>query len=215
MRRYMARAAMIMTVLLVMVSLSGCTLVFHVTGSDVYEVTNTSLEPNPIKVDISVVGIWPVWPDTLTMVLSGTVNPPGASLILGDDIALANAIEQAIYDQLEDGDFSSVTMEEDGMGLDNEFRVTAVMVIPDWRDLLGTGGASTAIEYDGLALSLLMGEEKYDQLVSGLKEACTMIPEGDVVDLDVSGELANLAKGKLVGDLAISFLLNGSLTVTP
>jgi len=213
MRKNMVRAFSVAAVLIMMLSLAGCNLVFHVTGSEDYNVTSTAITNGPIKVDVSIKGLWPVWPDHLTVVLSGTVNP-SLILIVDPDVALANTIELELYDALyneDDNDFESIEMEEDGLGLDDMFKVTAVMAIPGWKELLGSGGASTAIEFTGLNLSSLIGQDLYAQVVASLQQACSQIPNGDVVELNLDGELVSVEKDKLVGDMSITFFLNGSL----
>ena len=204
--------------LVLMLSLAGCTLVFHVVGSeDYYEVDGAGVVSGPIEVDVTLKGLWPLWPDTLTLVISGTVNPVSVS-DSGDleDVALANEIEGAIYTELfdnGDGPFSDIVAE--GALLDDEFMVTAIMPIPDWKELIPTGGANAAVTVRDISLQQLMPEQ-YPQLVDALVEACGYIPEGNEVEVQLSGTLINAEKSnKLVGDLLIGVILNGNGTLIP
>lgn len=214
MKRNIVRALSVAAALVLMLSLAGCTLVFHVVGSeDYYEVDGTGVVDGPIEVDVTLKGLWPVWPDTLTLVIAGTVNPVGAS-DAGDmeDIALANEIELAIYAELFDegnGPFSDIDAE--GELLDDEFMVTAIMPIPDWKELIQPSGANATVTVPNLSLAQLMPEQ-YPQLVEALVNACGEIPSGNQVEVQLSGTLVNAAKNnKLVGDLLIGVLLNGTL----
>ncbi len=184
---------------------------------DEYNVTSIAITNGPIKVDVSIKGPWPVWPDHLTVALSGTVT---ISLPLKADpnAELANTIELELYDALyndDDNDFESIEMEENGLGLDNMFKVTAVIAVPDWKEMLGSGGASTAVAFTDLDLSALIGQDQYAQVVAGLQQACSQIPNGNVVELTLDGELVNVEKDKLVGDMTITFFLNGSFVELP
>ena len=140
MRKNMVRAFSVAAVLVLMLSLAGCNLVFHVVGLDDYNVTSTAITNGPIKVDVSVKGLWPVWPDHLTIVLSGAVTI-SLPLVIDPNVELANTIELELYNELYNGgdhDFEELYMEENGLGLDNMYKVTAVMVIEDWKTYLGT-----------------------------------------------------------------------------
>jgi len=217
MRKNMVRALSVAAVLIMMLSLAGCNLVFHVTGSDDYNVTSTAITNGPVKVDVSVKGLWPVWPDHLTVVLSGTVTT-SLPLVLDPNVELANTIEMEIYNKLYnagDNDFESLEYEEGLAGVDNMFKVTAVMAIPGWQEWFGGSGASTAVEFEGIDLATLIGQDKYPQVVASLQQACSQIPNGKIVELTLDGELVNAEKDKLVGDMSITFFLNGSLVELP
>ena len=203
--------------LVLMLSLAGCTLVFHVVGSeDYYEIDGTGVVNGPIEVDVTLKGLWPVWPDTLTLVIAGTVNPVSVSDAEDlEDVALANEIEGAIYTALldnGDGPFSDIDTGDDPF--DDEFMVTAIMDIPDWKELIPTGGANAAVTVRDISLQLLMPEQ-YPQLVEALVEACGYIPVDDEVEVQLSGTLVNAEKDKLVGDLLIGVLLNGTEVIIP
>ncbi len=217
MKRNLFRALSVAAALVLMLSLAGCTLVFHVVGSeDYYEVDGTGIVNGPIEVDVTLKGFWPLWPDTLTLVIAGTVNPVGPS-DAGDmaDVILANDIEVAIYSKLfnfGDNDFSD--LEADGDLEDDEFMVTGVMSIPDWKEFLQPSGANAAVTVPDISLQLLMPEQ-YPKLVDALVNACGEIPVGNEVEVQLSGTLVNAEKDKLVGDLLIGVLLNGTEAIIP
>ncbi len=220
MKRNIVRALSVAAALVLMLSLAGCTLVFHVVGSeDYYEVDGTGVVEGPIEVDVTLKGLWPVWPDTLTLVIAGTVNPVSVS-DAGDmaDVALANSIEHEIYLKLfnnGDNDFDEIEEEEGLAGLDDKFKVTAIMPIPDWKDSIPTGSANAAVTIPGISLQQLLPEQ-YPELVDALIEACGYIPVGDEVEVQLSGTLVNEAKNnKLVGDLLIGVRLIGTGTLIP
>ncbi len=124
---------------------------------------------------MSIKGLWPVWPDHLTIVLSGTVTT-SLPLVIDPNVELANTIELELYNELYNGgdhDFEELDMEEDGLGLDNMYKVTAVMVIPDWKEMLGSGGHQPQLLLD---LSTLIGQDQYAQVVAGLQQACRKHP---------------------------------------
>jgi len=197
--------------LALMISLPGCILVFTVVGSDEYNVNSTGITNGPIKVDVTVKGIWPVWPDTLTASITGTVNPVGAPSDAGNplDVQLANTIEAKLYAELwnnGDNQFESVTFEGDSS--DDVFSVEVVMAIPGLKELLAQGGATSSATFNDVNLEYLLKPETYSKMVDGLQQACANIPEGDAVRTTLEGELT---KGtKLIGDLEITFMLNGS-----
>ena len=218
MKKNVVRALSVAAALVLMLSLAGCTLVFHVVGSeDYYEVDSTGVVDGPIKVDVTVKGLWPIWPDTLTLVIAGTVNPVGTS-DAGNmaDVALANDIETSIYVRLFDGvnnEFSDLYAE--GVLTDDKFKVTAIMDIPDWKELLQPAGANATVTVPNLSLAQLMPEQ-YPQLVAALINACGHIPADNDVEVQLSGTLKNAEKNnKLVGDLLIGVLLNGNGTLIP
>ena len=217
MKKNVVRALSVAAALVLMLSLAGCTLVFHVVGSeDYYEIDGTGVVNGPIEVDVTLKGLWPVWPDTLTLVIAGTVNPVSVSDAEDlEDVALANEIEGAIYTALldnGDGPFSDIDTGDDPF--DDEFMVTAIMDIPDWKELIPTGGANAAVTVRDISLQLLMPEQ-YPQLVEALVNACGEIPEGNEVEVQLSGTLVNAEKDKLVGDLLIGVLLNGTEVIIP
>ncbi len=217
MKRNLVRALSVAAALVLMLSLAGCTLVFHVVGSeDFYEVDSTGVIGGPIEVDVTVKGLWPIWPDTLTLVIAGTVNPVSVS-DAGDpeDVIWANNIELAIYDELLDGgdnEFSDLYPE--GPLTDDKFKVIAEMDIPNWKEYLQSSGGNAAVTVTDISLQLLMPEQ-YPLLVDALVNACGHIPADNDVEVQLSGTLVNAEKNKLVGDLLIGVLLNGNGTLIP
>lgn len=197
--------------LVLMISLTGCILVFTVVGSDVYDVYSTGIDNDPIKVDVTVKGLWPVWPDTLTASITGTVNPVGEPADAGNpvDVNLANTIEAELYSELWNGgdnEYESVTAE--GVLSDDVFSVEVVMAIPGLKDLAAQGGATASLAFNDVSLEDLLQPPSYSELVADLQQACSSIPTGNAVRTMLSGELT---KGtKLIGDLEITFILNGS-----
>lgn len=217
MKRNLVRALSVAAALVLMLSLAGCTLVFHVVGSeDYYEVDSTGVIGGPIEVDVTVKGLWPIWPDTLTLVIAGTVNPVSAS-DAGDpeDVIWANNIELAIYNELfNGGDNKFSDLESEGVITDDKFKVTAEIAIPDWKELIQPAGANATVTVPNLSLQQLLPEQ-YPQLVEALVDACGHIPADNDVEVQLSGTLVNAEKNKLVGDLLIGVLLNGNGTLIP
>ena len=214
MKKNASRVILVVLALSLMVSLSGCILNFRIVGSDIYGIysDHISCDPDPIKVDVIAKGIWPVWPNLLTMNVQGTVNPITADASDPLDVVLANEIETYLHDELSDSSqFDDVVAEGDLD--DDEFMVTVFMVIPDWKEFLNPSGASTAITIPGIELSKLLGQDKYDSLVDSLKGTCGNIPEGTAVTFNVNGIAENDVKNKTVAELDITFILHGSKVI--
>jgi len=209
MKQKIVRTSLVVLVLAMALSLSGCIMNFSVVGDeDLYTYDSTGLIGpalvDEIKVIVAVKGFIPSWPDLLTLELSGAVEPVNP--------ALANVIEQQLHDALSEGDspFYSVVMEDAALGTDSNYRVTAFLDIPEWQSLIPTS-ASTSISTPALSLSALLGAEAYDQLETSLMEACSNIPLGTSVSLTLDGTLDNTAKNKVIGTMLLNFMLNGSL----
>ncbi len=209
MKQKFVRALLVVLVLAMALSLSGCIMTFSVTGDeDLYTYDGTGLIGpalvDEIKVIVTVKGIIPTWPDLLTLELSGTVDPANP--------ALANIIEQQLHDALSETDspFYSVVMEDTALGIDSSYKVTAFLDVPEWQTLIPTS-ASTSISTPALSLSALLGAEAYDQLEASLMEACDHIPFGASVSLSLDGTLENTVKNKVIGIMLLNFMLDGSL----
>lgn len=209
MKQKIIRTLLVVLVLAMALSLSGCIMTFSVTGDeDLYTYDGTGLIGpalvDEIKVIVTVKGFIPTWPDLLTLELSGTVEPANP--------ALANIIEQQLHDALSEGDspFYSVVMEDTALGIDSSYKVTAFLDVPEWQTLIPTS-ASTSISTPALSLSALLGAEAYDQLETSLMDACNNIPFGTSVSLSLDGTLENTAKNKVIGTMLLNFMLDGSL----
>ncbi len=212
MKKNASRVILAVLALSLMVSLSGCILNFRIVGSDIYDVYSDEISNGPIKVDVIAKGIWPVWPDLLTVNVQGTVNPITADASDPLDVALANQIETDLYNSFSDSsEFDDVAYE--GILDDDAFKVTVFMVIPSWKELLNPSGASTAITINDYLLSKLLGQEKYDSLVASLEGTCENIPEGTEITFNVNGIAENDVKNKTVAELDITFIIHGSKVI--
>lgn len=196
--------------LILMISLTGCILVFTVVGSDVYEVnSNDGVTNGPIAVDVTVKGFWPVWPETLNATVWGTVDPVGSpsDALDAEDIVIANMIEDNLYDQFSGSNqFDSVTAEN--VETDDVFRVSVVMPIPGLKELASQGGATSSLAFTDVSLLDLLKAERYNEMVANLQNACANIPTGNSVRTTLEG---SLTKGsKLIGDFEVTIILHGS-----
>jgi len=209
MMRKIFRPLLILLVFAMALSLSGCMMTFNVVGDeDLYTYDSTGLIAPPlvdeVEVIITVKGLLPTWPDLLTVELYGTVDPVNP--------ALANIVEQQLYDALTETDspFYSVVMEDDAIGVDSGYKVTAFLDIPEWQSFI-PHTASTSITTPAIPLSTLLGDEAYDLLETSLIGACSNIPFGTSVSLALDGTLENTIKNKIIGTMNLNFMLNGNL----
>lgn len=204
-----SRFVLAAVVLAMMLSLAGCILTIDVTGSEIYDVTSAGVTDGPIKVDIVLKGFLPTWPNYLVATIGGNVNP--GLPIVGDEVE-ANRIQAVLYDKLYNGgvnDFDEIV--QDATLTDDYFSVTVKMAVPPLSELLHLSQAGPAMAFNGVDLSMLLGQKNYQKIVDGLVNACKEINEGYMVRTEMEGELTKGGEGgKHVGSLDITFDLNGS-----
>lgn len=196
-----ARGVALVLVLALMLTLTGCTMVFTVRGSSSYtvmtngDVLNGELEKDTMKVDITVKGIKPTMPVVFEARLQGLIMSLWMEPSEIDDAL--NFSATYLRNELS-FDSSNYDVASDTFWVDGSF------TLMDFLDAIGLGVGSEAI--GPIELSAIIGSTAYLNFINRIIFVSSnyTVP-GSTIDYELSGQLKNL-KGDVVGTLELWFL---------
>lgn len=201
MKPSIGRIALSLATIVMMITLSGCTVMFTLAGSDSYiikpngDILNSSLELCEIEMDVSTEGSTLKNPKYLNIELEGllmsmTMNPEQIDAALED---IGAYLETAIG-------FDSHSMDTYG----DVFTVTGKYELIDFWSDMGISGLAVASEAQVL-LSSIIGVSAYDTLIDSVIDATNdLTTSGSSIDFKMEGVL-EASDAKVVGDFMLWF----------
>lgn len=201
MKRSIGRIALLLLALAMMVTLSGCTIFFTITGSDSYviwpngDILNGSLEECQIEMDVSTKGSILKDPKYLNIELEGLLmsmemNPVQIDAALED---IGAYLETALS-------FDDHTVDTVG----DTFTITGRYELIDFWSDMGISGLAVAAE-EQVLLSAIIGTTAYDQLIDSIVDATNdLTANGSSIDFEMAGALES-SDAKVVGDFILWF----------
>lgn len=195
-----ARGVVFVLLLALMLTLTGCTMVFTVRGSSSYiimtngDVLNSELVKDTMKVDITVKGIKPSIPVVFEARLQGLIMSMWMEPSEIDDALSFSATY--LRNELS-FDSSDYNVASDTFWVDGSFTLT------DFLGAIGLGAGPEAI--GPIELSAIVGSAAYLNLINRIIFVSSnyTVP-GSSIDYELSGQLKNL-KGEVVGTFELWF----------
>ncbi len=201
MRRVVLRIGSIVSLLLITMSLTGCMMVFTILGKETYTINSAGILDGPAKVEITITGLVPRWPDKVKYEISGSVSDIMLSAMEIDD--LADKISLDMYDRLE---FDSCS---GSSSAGNPFWLVKEMDMPPIMEWFGPAGSTTAAlgPYEW-ALSEVITGEFYDAIITEFTRQCTEeLSDTTSVGVKLEG-LMTTNMGRTVATLDCDFMID-------
>lgn len=196
MKLSIGRIALLLTAMAMMITLSGCTVLFTLEGSDSYvimpngDIFSSSMEECEIEIDVNTEGSILRPPAVLSVELEGLLQSMNMDQTQID--AALETMGQYLETALGFSDHSINTTTD-------TFFVTGEYALLDFWSDLGITGAGTTDVFGTVPLSLIIGLTAYESLVDGIVHITTdMTPEASSIDFEMEG-LLKTSTGKTVG----------------
>lgn len=166
MRRVALKVVSMASLLMLALSLTGCIMVFTILGKETYTVDSTGIIGGPAKVEITVKGLVPRWPDRVRYEIKGSVSD---ATMTGTELdALADRVSLDMYDRLE---FDSCS---GSSSAGNPFWLVKEMDMPPVMEWFGPAGSkTTALGPYEWYLSEVITDGFYDAIISEFQRQCT------------------------------------------